>query len=56
MPPKKRKLSDLTAGDAITLLLALNEFQQVLDEDDDELPNRYSSLIPSACLLVAETK
>jgi hypothetical protein len=39
MPPKKRKLSDLTAGDANTLLLALNEFQQVLDEDDDELPN-----------------
>jgi hypothetical protein len=39
MSPKKRKLSDLTAGDANTLLLALKEFQQVLDEDDNELPN-----------------
>jgi hypothetical protein len=38
MPPKKRKISDLTAGDADTLLVALNEFQGILDEDDDELP------------------
>lgn len=38
MRPKKRKISDLTAGDADTLLLALNEFQGILDEDDDELP------------------
>ncbi|KAF8711076.1 hypothetical protein AX14_013300 [Amanita brunnescens Koide BX004] len=34
MPTKKRKISDLTVNDANTLL-ALNEFQAALDEDED---------------------
>jgi len=38
MPPKKRKISDLVAGYADSLLLALTAFQDFLDEDDDELP------------------
>ena len=39
MPHKKRKISDLTVGDANALLQALNQFQGSLDEDDEDLPD-----------------
>ncbi|KAF8334622.1 uncharacterized protein EI90DRAFT_2993534 [Cantharellus anzutake] len=38
MPPKKRKISDLTANDVNALSLTLNEFQMALVEDDEDLP------------------
>jgi hypothetical protein len=40
MPPisKRRKLSDLTAGDANELLQKLEEFRSNLDEEDEDLP------------------
>jgi hypothetical protein len=36
--PKKRKLSDLTVGDATELLHKLEEFRSNLDEGDEDLP------------------
>ncbi|KAF8802824.1 hypothetical protein BYT27DRAFT_7260756 [Phlegmacium glaucopus] len=39
MPQKKRKISDLTAGDANSLLQALNQFQNSLDDEDEDLPS-----------------
>ena len=33
-----RKISDLTAGAADTLLQALNQFQYSLNDDDEDLP------------------
>jgi hypothetical protein len=39
MPPiAKRKLSDLTLGDATELLHKLEEFRSNLDEGDEDLP------------------
>jgi hypothetical protein len=40
MPPisKRRKLSDLTAGDTNELLQKLEEFRSNLDEGDEDLP------------------
>ncbi|KAF5385104.1 hypothetical protein D9615_001045 [Tricholomella constricta] len=35
----QRKIPDLTANDANTLLLSLNDFQAALDEDDEDLPS-----------------
>ena len=45
MPHKKRKISDLTAGDANTLLQALNQFQDRLDDDDEDLPSGLLSAL-----------
>ncbi|KIM71928.1 hypothetical protein PILCRDRAFT_747605 [Piloderma croceum F 1598] len=39
MGHKKRKLSDLTVGDRNALLVALDAFQDNLDEDDEDLPS-----------------
>jgi hypothetical protein len=44
MPHKKRKISDLTAGDANTLLQALNQFQDSFDDDED-LPSGLLSAL-----------
>lgn len=40
MPPisKRRKVSDLTAGDTNELLQKLDEFHSNLDEGDEDLP------------------
>ncbi|KAF9519974.1 hypothetical protein BS47DRAFT_1481601 [Hydnum rufescens UP504] len=35
---EKRKISDLTVGDANAMLLSLNAFQEQLDEEDIDLP------------------
>ena len=45
MPHKKRKISDLTAGDANALLHTLNEFQDSLDDDDEDLPSSLLSAL-----------
>jgi hypothetical protein len=45
MPPKKRKISDLTTGDANSLLRALNDFQDVLDDEDEDLPSALLSAL-----------
>ena len=39
MSHKKRKISELTAGDTNTLLEALNRFQDNLDDNDKDLPS-----------------
>ena len=44
-PRKQRKISDLTAEDAITLLQPLNQFQDCLDDDDDDLPSGLLSAL-----------
>ncbi|KIJ13642.1 hypothetical protein PAXINDRAFT_156455 [Paxillus involutus ATCC 200175] len=38
MPPKRRKISDLTVTDTNELLLKLDEFRSALDEGDEDLP------------------
>lgn len=45
MPQKKRKISDLTAGDANFLLQALNQFQSSLDDEDEDLPSGLLSAL-----------
>lgn len=45
MPQKKRKISDLTAGDANFLLQALNQFQSGLDDEDEDLPSGLLSAL-----------
>ena len=45
MPQKKRKTSDLTAGDANSLLQALNQFQNSLDDEDEDLPRGLLSAL-----------
>jgi hypothetical protein len=39
MSHKKRKISELTAGDTNNLLEALNRFQDNLDDNDKDLPS-----------------
>lgn len=45
MPQKKRKISDLTAGDGNSLLQALNQFQNSLDDEDEDLPSGLFSAL-----------
>ena len=45
MLQKKRKISDLTAGDANSLLQALNQFQNSLDDEDEDLPSGLLSAL-----------
>jgi len=45
MPQRKRKISDLTAGDANSLLQALNQFQHSLDDEDEDLPSGLLSAL-----------
>jgi hypothetical protein len=45
MGHKKRKLSDLTVGDRNALLVALDAFQDNLDEDDEDLPSGLLSAL-----------
>ena len=45
MGHKKRKLSDLTVGDRNALLVALDTFQDNLDEDDEDLPSGLLSAL-----------
>ena len=47
MPQKKRKISDLTAGDvnSLRLLQALNQFQNSLDDEVEDLPSGLLSAL-----------
>jgi hypothetical protein len=45
MPHKKRKISGPTAEDANTLLQALNQFQDNLDDNDEDLPSGLLSAL-----------
>ena len=39
MPPKKQKISDVNTSDVNSLLQALNDFQDILDDEDEDLPS-----------------
>ena len=41
---KKRKVYDLNADDATSLLRTISELQEQLDEEDDNLPHRRTSV------------
>jgi hypothetical protein len=45
MAYKKRKISGLTACDAVTLLEALNRFQDNTDDYDEDLPSGLLSVL-----------